>query len=105
MATGNTEQNNPLAKDAALNPQNVFCAKYCIINVIVAIIIHTNTHGRRPILSDNEPTIADVIAVPNNVVIGKKYVAAEKPNGSVFGNESGVAFGITKKGKFGCNTV
>ena len=39
--------------------------------------------------------IRDAIATPRRADIGTKYVAAEKPNGSVLGNESSCAPGRT----------
>ena len=48
-----------------------------------------NIQGLRPCLSDSQPTKLEAMAVPKKAVMGKKYVAPEKPRGAVLSNESG----------------
>jgi hypothetical protein len=84
---GRVTPNKPFAKFAALKPQNVSCAKYFAIVVKILTATQNRIQGRRPILSDNEPTYVEEIVFEINPVMRRKLVAAPYRKGLVEGKE------------------
>jgi hypothetical protein len=93
--TGTEAENKPFKKFMAQYGQKLFRIRYFRTHPRTVPYRQKRRQGLRPLMSDTFPMIREAIATPRRADIGTKYVAAEKPNGSVLGNESRCAPGRT----------